>query len=56
VGILVRMLRRARTQVPINKEVVISEMLPTPDQLWLRDSSQNTYTSELRIVTRDLAG
>jgi len=56
VGILVRMLRRARTQAPINKQVVISEMLPTPDQLWLRDSSQNTYTSELRIVTRDLAG
>jgi hypothetical protein len=56
VGILVKMLRRARTQTPINKQVVISEMLPTPDQLWLRDSSQNTYTSELRIVSRDLAG
>jgi hypothetical protein len=55
VGILIRMLRRARTQAPINKHVVISEMLPTPDQLWLRDSSQNTYTSELRIVTRDVA-
>ncbi len=55
VGILIKMLRRARTQAPINKHVVISEMLPTPDQLWLRDSSQNAYTSELRIVTRDLA-
>lgn len=54
VGILVRMLRRARTQAPINKQVVISEMLPTPDQLWLRDSAQNIYTSELRIVSRDL--
>lgn len=56
VGILVRMLRRARTQAPINKQVVISEMLPTPDQLWLRDSAENIYTSELRIVSRDLVG
>lgn len=55
IGILIRMLRRARTQEPINKQVVISEMLPTPDQLWLRDSNHNAYTSELRIVTRDLA-
>ena len=56
VGILVRMLRRARTHATMNKQVLISEMLPTPDQVWLRDSFQNSYTSELRIVTRDLAG
>jgi hypothetical protein len=54
VGILVKMLRRARTRPQINNSVVISEMLPTPEQLWLRDAAQNTYTSELRMVARDL--
>jgi hypothetical protein len=31
-------------------EIVVSEMLPTPDHLWLTDSAGRQYTSELRIV------
>jgi hypothetical protein len=33
--------------------VTVTEMLPSPDQLWLRDAQNQTYTSELRIVARD---
>ncbi|GFJ87489.1 hypothetical protein [Phytohabitans rumicis] len=28
----------------------ISEMLPAPDQLWLRDAEGRRYTSELRLA------
>jgi hypothetical protein len=34
-----------------NKLITISEMLPTPDQVWLPDSEGNRYTSEFRIVS-----
>lgn len=30
--------------------LVVSEMLPRPDQLWLRDAEGRRYTSELRLV------
>jgi len=33
------------------KLITISEMLPTPDQVWLPDSEGNRYTSEFRIVS-----
>lgn len=35
--------------------LTVSEMLPAPDQLWLPDAQGSVYTSELRIVVRDLA-
>jgi len=31
--------------------ITISEMLPTPDQVWLADRDGNHYTSEFRIVS-----
>jgi hypothetical protein len=33
--------------------VTISEMLPTPEGLWLRDAEGRTYTSELRLIATD---
>ena len=35
--------------------ISISEMLPVPDQTWLRDVEQRKYTSEFRIIALDLA-
>lgn len=52
--ILVKMLRKVRTESQGHRMVSITEMLPRPDQLWLRDAGGNTYTSELRLVARDL--
>lgn len=31
-------------------EIMVSEMLPAPDELWLADGEGHQYTSELRIV------
>lgn len=53
--ILVKMLRKERAAAQGRRMVSITEMLPTPDQLWLRDAGRNTYTSELRLVACDLA-
>lgn len=53
--ILVKMLRKERASSEGRRMVSITEMLPTPDQLWLSDADCNTYTSELRLVARDLA-
>jgi hypothetical protein len=33
--------------------VTVSEMLPGPDGLWLRDAAKRTYTSELRTIAVD---
>ncbi|MEU4570269.1 lantibiotic dehydratase [Micromonospora sp. NPDC023956] len=57
VRMLARSLRRLRTAEPQGKALVtITEMLPTPDQLWLVDADGNRYTSELRIAMVDLTG
>jgi hypothetical protein len=53
VEIFVKMLRRQRASAS-EAVVALSEMLPGPDQLWLRDRDQRHYTSEIRIVARDL--
>ncbi|MEU3233700.1 hypothetical protein, partial [Nocardiopsis alba] len=42
------------TQKNTPHHFTLSEMLPTKEQLWLTDHHQNTYTSELRIVTRKI--
>jgi hypothetical protein len=55
IEILVKMLRKERAAVQGRRMVSVTEMLPTPDQLWLHDAERNTYTSELRLVTCDLA-
>lgn len=49
VDLFVRQLRSADRKGD-QATVVISEMLPRPDQLWLTDADGNLYTSELRMV------
>ncbi|OJH41002.1 lantibiotic dehydratase [Cystobacter ferrugineus] len=41
------------TMARASESVVLSEMLPTPEQLWLTDARGHTYTSELRMVLVD---
>ncbi len=55
VDILSKDIRRAATKAPDEATVSISEMLPAPDQLWMHDAQNRTYTSELRMVAVDLA-
>ncbi|HKG20273.1 MAG TPA: lantibiotic dehydratase, partial [Blastocatellia bacterium] len=45
--------RKADEEDPANTSIVVTEMLPTPDQAWLPDAGGNLYTSELRIVAVD---
>lgn len=53
VEILVKAVRRVLASEQKDTPVTVTEMLPSPDQLWLRDAQNQTYTSELRIVARD---
>jgi hypothetical protein len=46
---LVRRVMAARS----TGRIKISEMLPSPEQLWLTDAAGNHYTSELRMVASD---
>jgi hypothetical protein len=55
VEIFIKMVRRLVASDKSQESVTISEMLPAPDQLWLPDRNGHTYTSELRMVTKDLA-
>lgn len=41
------------TIVRNSSHLVVSEMLPTPDQTWLCDAKGQTYTSELRLAIVD---
>ncbi len=45
-------LRRGRSRQP-DGEVVMSEMLPGPDQLWRHDAAGRRYTSEFRLACVD---
>ncbi|NUR70872.1 MAG: hypothetical protein HOU81_08625 [Hamadaea sp.] len=45
-------LRRGRQRRP-DGSVTVSEMLPGPDQLWLRDADGRRYTSEFRVTCVD---
>jgi hypothetical protein len=49
--VLARFLRHAAEQAP-QAPIEFTEMLPTPDECWLRDTNGH-YTSELRIVAVD---
>ena len=49
-----RQLRHAAAETHDGR-VRFTEMLPTPDQCWLQDDNGNAFTSELRLVSVDLA-
>ncbi|MFD3483683.1 lantibiotic dehydratase [Streptomyces sp. NPDC058665] len=51
VGLFAMTLRRAKAGD--GHRVTLTEMLPRPDQLWLRDAGGSTYTSEIRLVAVD---
>jgi hypothetical protein len=50
---LCTMLRGGRRAGGDEVSVVVTEMLPTPDQAWLPDSAGRRYFSELRLHARD---
>lgn len=54
VEILCRAIRRMNPSGDIGEEIVFSEMLPGPQQLWLKDAKGSSYTSELRFAVVDL--
>ena len=56
VEILVKMIRRVLASDKAEEPVLVSEMVPGHGELWLPDAKGNIYTSELRLVVRDLLG
>lgn len=50
-NIFSKIVRRARGTE--EAQIVVSEMLPTPDQVWLPDAAGRHYTSEFRVVAID---
>jgi hypothetical protein len=50
VDVLARAVRRASDE---DEPVVVTEMLPGPDAVWLADADGRRYTSELRMVAVD---
>jgi hypothetical protein len=54
--ILCTLLRSARRTGGDDTSVVVTEMLPTPDQAWLTDSEGRRYCSELRLHMYDRGG
>ncbi len=54
VEILCRAIRRLNFSEAEGEELIFSEMLPGPQQLWLKDAKGASYTSELRFAVVDL--
>jgi hypothetical protein len=54
VEIFCRAIRRTNSSAGEGEELILSEMLPGPEQLWLRDAEGASYTSELRFAIVDL--
>jgi len=54
VEIFCRAIRRMNASAGEGEELIFSEMLPGPGQLWLRDAAGASYTSELRFAIVDL--
>lgn len=54
VEILCKLVRSVLASDQPDHSVVVSEMLPRPDQLWLPDSAGQRYTSEFRMIMFDL--
>ena len=46
----VKLVRGADRDNPLGEPLVVSEMSPDPDQVWLRDGAGESYTCELRIA------
>lgn len=53
VELLRKMIRRVLASDHPDKQVELSEMLPSPEQNWLRDAREQKYTSELRVIISD---
>ncbi len=53
VSALATMLRAARNRAGDDVEVVMTELLPGPDQAWLPGPGGQRYSSELRVQMRD---
>jgi hypothetical protein len=56
VEMLIKMIRRTLAGDRADEPITVTEMLPRPDELWLRDHEGHQYTGELRIVAHDLKG
>lgn len=56
ITLLIKLARAAVKHDEAGAHLGISEMLPDFDHLWLPDAAGRRYTSELRLVARDLAG
>lgn len=54
VEIFVKMIRKVLASDQAEEPVLVSEMVPDHGQLWLPDAKGNTYTSEFRLVVKDL--
>lgn len=54
VEMFLKMVRQDMREDPGAISLAITEMLPTPDRLWLQDSAGERYTSELRFVAVDI--
>lgn len=54
VEMLTKLIRRTLASDHADEPITVTEMLPRPDELWLRDHEGHQYTSELRIVAHDL--
>jgi Condensation domain/Lantibiotic dehydratase, N terminus len=52
IDLISRSLRRSR-RYAADAQVIITEMLPAPDQLWLTDAQGHRYTAEMRMVAAD---
>jgi hypothetical protein len=56
VEILTKRIRKTLASDRAHEPITVTEMLPAPHELWLPDHEGLTYTSELRIVAKDLKG
>lgn len=54
VDIFTKAIRKMDGQSKSNEPVLLTEMLPAPDRLWLPDAEGRCYTSELRMVAVDI--
>jgi len=56
VEILLKLVRRVLASDKPDTPIVITEMLPNPEQLWLPDKDNRKYSSELRMAFVDHTG
>lgn len=56
IDMLAKLARQNADTDPDELPIVLTEMVPAPDALWLKDAEGQSYTSELRFVGVDLIG